>query len=748
MNQTPHPLPLIARQHLVEQVLERLQRPDDVRDSPKRFIQPGFYGLGGVGKSRLLAEIEQRAKEVTPYVVSINFDRRHAAVVPGSPLALVQHLIAALADIDRQMCRPWQRWRWSSVNPFRECLDITGEMGEPSIIQSVVAREGSQVSDVTMTIEDRYAAVPPNLQQAFAQAFPDLCVKSKVRREYGAVGKPKPRPLVVILLDTLEAASKSLRAWLPNNLAALFSANTLGYHAVIVAAGRQQVPGLTDTPLPPFSPAEAVTFLRQYIVHRQNAGDTRYGSTVTQHNLREDTPVQRQVIELAEGVPLLLQLLADLAAAAPGKSLGLPTDTVPAAVEARITYVIEHYLKRMKAEAEAQGDAALWQRYWLLSCGAIARRIPSGGLLQALLQDLPGTPFDVRSNYDSLFQRLGQEAFVQIGPSDDLIYHELVREGFLAALRREDVQRWQELHRRAAGWFQAQGEETEALYHGVQRDYVGTMQTLRQRIEAALQAQAWQEAQGLIGTTTEIVLEADDWAWMMLYKAELAWGEDNQALAQQRLHRLIGQELPADLQERMAARLETWFGFNETMDAEEAAEKHSQRLHILLWWASRRSLKGVQAHALRGLGQVALRQTRYVDAQNHFAAALEMYKAIEDRRGQAQALHGLGDMAGMQARYVDAQNHYAAALVMYKAIAYRPGQAQALLGLGEVARMQDRYADAQNHYAAALAVFEAIAYRPGQARALLGLAEVAMMQARYADAQNHYAAALVMYKAI
>lgn len=33
-------LPLIARQHLVEQVLDRLARPDDVRELPKKFIQP------------------------------------------------------------------------------------------------------------------------------------------------------------------------------------------------------------------------------------------------------------------------------------------------------------------------------------------------------------------------------------------------------------------------------------------------------------------------------------------------------------------------------------------------------------------------------------------------------------------------------------------------------------------------------------------------------------------------------------
>ena len=32
--------------------------------------------------------------------------------------ALEQHLLGALAELDRQVRRPWQRLRWSRVNPF------------------------------------------------------------------------------------------------------------------------------------------------------------------------------------------------------------------------------------------------------------------------------------------------------------------------------------------------------------------------------------------------------------------------------------------------------------------------------------------------------------------------------------------------------------------------------------------------------------------------------------------------------
>lgn len=102
MNATSHDLPLVARQKLVERVIERLLRPDDVRSSPKEFVQPGFYGVAGIGKSRLLHAIRDQALTLTPYVVAFDFDRRRAVDVPGTPWGFVLRLIEELASIDRQ----------------------------------------------------------------------------------------------------------------------------------------------------------------------------------------------------------------------------------------------------------------------------------------------------------------------------------------------------------------------------------------------------------------------------------------------------------------------------------------------------------------------------------------------------------------------------------------------------------------------------------------------------------------------
>ncbi len=66
MTTPSHDLPLVARQDLVDQVLDRLLRPDDVREQPNKFIQPGFYGLAGVGKSRLLGWAERGYERCDP----------------------------------------------------------------------------------------------------------------------------------------------------------------------------------------------------------------------------------------------------------------------------------------------------------------------------------------------------------------------------------------------------------------------------------------------------------------------------------------------------------------------------------------------------------------------------------------------------------------------------------------------------------------------------------------------------------
>lgn len=174
----------------------------------------------------------------------------------------------------------------------------------------------------------------------------------------------------------------------------LFAGNTLHFHAVIVAAGRQQIQNLIAAELPALTPAESAEFLVNHFLHQEDA-DRRFAQPAVQHLLRDDTSTRRTLVELAAGIPLLLQMLADLVADDPYRPLVSPDAPVPEGSQARIDYVLQHYVERLALEAPDDADRA--QRRRLLLYSAVPRRIPNDGLLHALFHDLPGAAAPGRS---------------------------------------------------------------------------------------------------------------------------------------------------------------------------------------------------------------------------------------------------------------------------------------------------------------------------------------------------------------
>ncbi len=711
-----HTLAMVGRDDLVEKVLDRLTRPDDVReayrDRGKLFIQPGFYGLAGVGKSRLLTEIESRARQVTPYVVAIDFDGR-AGPPPGSPQALVQRIIDDLDRADDAARSGLQRLLPRGKSPFAKCCETLRSPGVTISQKQVIDTRDSTLADTSQSQAVQVfmdgTALPPQLAPHLAEAFACLRVKGKVTRQSGGT-KPEPRPLIVVILDTVEAASKALRVWLPAGLPDLWNGNGLHYHVVVVAAARERMPGLIETPLPPLSPADAVLYLREYIGEQQRRND-QYAPLAHLNAIREATPVQSRLIEMGEGVPLLLGLLADVAAHNPAL---LESDRGPAPTShaERFRYVLHIYLGALDERADAQQDASVSEQARVVKYAAVPRRIPAGsGLLRAMFSNLPGTGFGPTTDYDRLRSRLTREAFVATQPDRSLVYHELMREGLLAAVAAEDRATWHDLHRRAADWYAAQGNELERLYHALQFEYAAALSALRSRIEGAIADAAWKEVQFLIDLTGDMELDPTGLAWMTLYKAELAHGEGNGPLAERRIRRLLDTPgLPVELRECLADRLAVWYGMTAGGAGEEAEDALPKGVPLdqVLWWARQQRNRRLEAAALRGLGEAARMQDRYGEAAGHYGDALAIYRAIGDRSGEANALRGLGGAARMQARYGEAAGHYGEALAISRAIGARVGEANALVGLGEAALMQARYGEAAGHYGMANQLYSEI----------------------------------------
>ncbi len=747
-------VPLIGRQDLVQRTLERLLRPDDLRDSPRDFIAPGFYGLGGVGKSRLLQAIAADARTLTPYVVTVDFDPRQAP--PATPLQLAERLARELERLDREHRSLLRRLTsWKRHSPFQEWHGKLHKLEQTPISQTVEARDGSQVANVTMQLQSGLEEVTPALRQAFANALARLCVRSRTQDCFG-MHEPRSIPLVLVLLDTLELAPRRLRHWLPGHLHTLWdSQNTQHYHVMALAASRQQVTGLAETELPPLEPQAARQLLRDYVLARNR----QEGLNLPQSTLRlfrEETQERQRLVEASAGIPLLLILLADLVLA-DGQALQGLAIQEELTHEQRVAFVVEHYLERLAAQASQAQDPRLQERHHLLLAGAVPRRISGPDLLAALLQDLPGTPYRREMPRNDLYQRLARQAFVQDQGQRGLVYHQLVREGVLAHLRATQPDRWRVLQERAQAWFQAQGQEVEALYHRLLLEGEAAWSQVQAAIQAALEREEWAAAQARIGAAGQ-ALDAlpsplpEAQAWLTLFKARLAWAEGNKKVAFHRLNSVVfNNALGKEIREAAAACLETWIPTLRELAPGSPADElpdlpQDAPFPLLLWWAQARARPALHGALLLKLGETALHQDHYPRAEERLRQALGLYRELGGRLGQARALRGLGETALRQGHYPRAEERFRQALGLYRELGDRLGQAYALLGLGQTALHQGHFPRAEERFRQALGLSRELGGRLGQAQALRGLGQTARFQGHYPRAEERFRQALGLYR--
>ena len=375
-----------------------------------------------------------------------------------------------------------------------------------------------------------------------------------------------------------------------------------------------------------------------------------------------DTAVRRRIIELGEGIPLLLNMLAETAIAAGADAAHLP-EVLEGAHEQRVLYVTRHYLERLRARASDTEDSRLWVEYDLTVCGAVPRAVSSPELLYALLCDLDGTQrrYTAATNCEDLYQRLARQPFVDT-TARGLVYHALVREGVLDYLEHDMPSRLRELHRRAAAWYGANTATADQLYHRANEDYSTALAALRQAIEDALAQGDLPQMQSLIEAAEGLRLIAEDATWIELYKAELAWAESNQALAERRVQGLLRQNLSNAQSERLAHRMEAWFGFSGQGESERVA---ASQLIYFVWWARASGREEAEAAGALRLGEVARMQGQYEAARAHCQRALELHMASDNRLGMAVAEWDLGEVALMQGQYEAARAHYQRALELY-----------------------------------------------------------------------------------
>jgi tetratricopeptide (TPR) repeat protein/transcriptional regulator with XRE-family HTH domain len=151
-----------------------------------------------------------------------------------------------------------------------------------------------------------------------------------------------------------------------------------------------------------------------------------------------------------------------------------------------------------------------------------------------------------------------------------------------------------------------------------------------------------------------------------------------------------------------------------------------------------------EARALTGLGDSALRQGDYQQADRHFRQALTLFRAAGDQPGEARALGNLGMLAAQHGRYQQASRHQRQALALCCAIGDQKGQAVAQARLGEVDLRQGSYLEASTHFQESLALFREVGDPIDQAYALGNLGELELKLGRYQEARAHFLEVLAL----
>ncbi|KIO20494.1 hypothetical protein M407DRAFT_29855 [Tulasnella calospora MUT 4182] len=117
-----------------------------------------------------------------------------------------------------------------------------------------------------------------------------------------------------------------------------------------------------------------------------------------------------------------------------------------------------------------------------------------------------------------------------------------------------------------------------------------------------------------------------------------------------------------------------------------------------------------RAKTLDGLGDVRRSQRKYVEAEESYTQAQEIYVPIGDEHGRANTIQGLGDVYHAQSKYAEANESSTAAQEIYTRIDHDLGRANTLHRLSHLYREQGRKMEAVPFYAQARDLYSQIGH--------------------------------------
>ncbi|GAB4161154.1 MAG: hypothetical protein Fur005_18330 [Roseiflexaceae bacterium] len=141
------------------------------------------------------------------------------------------------------------------------------------------------------------------------------------------------------------------------------------------------------------------------------------------------------------------------------------------------------------------------------------------------------------------------------------------------------------------------------------------------------------------------------------------------------------------------------------------------------------------ADTLGLLGSVALHQSNYAQAAMLLQQSVELHRLTGNTRGVASVLNNIGRLHYQQGHYTEALEIYQESLALRQMIGDRRGTADSLCHLGNTIANQGDYQQAISYYEQALGYYQALQDRYGIAMILNNMGSIRSDQARFEEAQ-------------
>jgi tetratricopeptide (TPR) repeat protein len=290
------------------------------------------------------------------------------------------------------------------------------------------------------------------------------------------------------------------------------------------------------------------------------------------------------------------------------------------------------------------------------------------------------------------FEELTEYSFIRVaaGPDGRPIrrLHPLVREAVLGLLQEEEPRFLQAVHELAETFFMTEGQDAEALYHGLSRSSPQALVEWQGRLRASMASYDFQIAQQLVELATPggVALGRGRFRDQIRKEAYLSVGrmaffQRRYAPAEEALS-LAAEiaDLNGDRSVVAAAKLQLGEMYHRRLDLDRAVDAVSAALEL---FRQEGSVAG-EADSFLLLAHVRFAHFAVAEATEYVSGALERYRTVGDPRGEARALELLGAIRLGQAQLLPALECVEPALALYRRVGDLRGEASASSLLADV----------------------------------------------------------------